>query len=116
MNKEGKAALKREQERLRQLKLAEKRGEYKYTALKDCKIGEDDLYHFYATIVDAQFPHKSYKTDRFICTMRIVDIQQPMDKDGVVEFCTLVFFARRFEDLPISQRIGDIIRVHRAHV
>jgi hypothetical protein len=48
--------------------------------------------------------------------MRIVDIQQPMDKDGVVEFCTLVFFARRFEDLPISQRIGDIIRVHRAHV
>ena len=39
-----------------------------------------------------------------------------MDKEGVVEFCTLVFFARRFEDLPICQRIGDIIRVHRAHV
>ena len=27
---------------------------------------------------------------------------------------TLMFFAKRFWDLPNSQRIGDIIRVHRA--
>jgi hypothetical protein len=39
-----------------------------------------------------------------------------MDKDGVVEHCTLVLFANKFEDLPICQRVGDIIRVHRAHV
>lgn len=116
MNKEAKSALKREQERLKKLKQAEKRGEYKYSALKDCKVGEDELYHFYAVIVDAQFPHKSYKTDRFICTSRVVDATQPVDHDGVVEYCTLVFFAKRFEDLPICQRIGDIIRVHRAHV
>ena len=30
------------------------------------------------------------------------------------DYATLVFFAKRFEDLPIMQRIGDIIRVHRA--
>ena len=27
-----------------------------------------------------------------------------------------MLFAKRFEDLPITQRIGDIIRVHRAYV
>ena len=71
--KESKTALKKEQERLKQQKQAEKRGEYKYTALKDCKVGEDEHYHFYAIVVDAQFPHKSFKTDRFICTLRIID-------------------------------------------
>ena len=39
-----------------------------------------------------------------------------IDKEGIIETCTLVMFAKRFEDLPISQRIGDIIRVHRANV
>lgn len=33
-----------------------------------------------------------------------------------MEYSTLVLFANRFEDLPISQRVGDIIRIHRAQV
>lgn len=33
-----------------------------------------------------------------------------------MEHCTLMMFARKFEDLPIIQRVGEIIRVHRAHV
>jgi hypothetical protein len=28
----------------------------------------------------------------------------------------VVFFARKFEDLPVSQRVGEIIRIHRATV
>ncbi len=99
------------------IKAAEKRGEYKYTKLKDCnQDGEQDLFHFYAVVLDASFPHKSYKSDRFICSLKITDPDQPMNKDGVVEHCTLMMFARKFEDLPIIQRVGEIIRVHRAHV
>ena len=48
--------------------------------------------------------------------MKIADPDQRVDKEGVVEHCTLMMFAKKFEDLPIIQRIGDIIRVHRAHV
>jgi len=33
-----------------------------------------------------------------------------------VDTCTLVLVANKFEELPISQRVGDIIRVHRATV
>tara|TARA_B110000285_G_C14872199_1_gene489764 strand:+ start:301 stop:468 length:168 start_codon:yes stop_codon:yes gene_type:complete len=35
---------------------------------------------------------------------------------GLVNHTSLVLFANKFEDLPISQRVGDIIRVHRATV
>lgn len=53
--------------------------------------------------------------------MKICDQSCPIKKDtviskeaGHVDYSTLVLFANKFEDLPISQRIGDIIRVHRA--
>ena len=97
-------------------KKANKRGEYTYTTLQDCKIGANDQYHFYAVVLDAQFPHKSFKSDRFMLTMRIADPESSFDFEGVVNHCTLVMFAKKFEDLPIIQRVGDIIRIHRAYV
>ena len=45
--------------------------------------------------------------------MKVTDPSMQVDKEGVVENCTITFFAKKFEDLPISQRVGDIIRVHR---
>jgi Telomeric single stranded DNA binding POT1/CDC13 len=112
-----KSAQKALQEKLDAIKAAEKRGEYKYTKLKDCnQDGEVDLFHFYAVVLDASFPHKSFKSDRYIVTLKIADPDQSIDKEGVVEHCTLMMFAKKFEDLPICQRVGDIIRVHRAHV
>eukprot|EP00349_Pseudokeronopsis_sp_Brazil_P004637 CAMPEP_0202971470 /NCGR_PEP_ID=MMETSP1396-20130829/27743_1 /ASSEMBLY_ACC=CAM_ASM_000872 /TAXON_ID= /ORGANISM="Pseudokeronopsis sp., Strain Brazil" /LENGTH=165 /DNA_ID=CAMNT_0049700903 /DNA_START=164 /DNA_END=661 /DNA_ORIENTATION=+ len=48
--------------------------------------------------------------------MKVADTSMAVDKEGVSQFCSLVIFAKKFEDLPLSQRIGDIIRVHRATV
>jgi hypothetical protein len=45
--------------------------------------------------------------------MKIADINQPVSRDGRVENCTLVFFANKFEEMPLCHRVGDIIRVHR---
>ena len=39
-----------------------------------------------------------------------------MDNRGVVDYVSIVFFADRFEDLPMCQKVGDLIRVHRATV
>lgn len=88
--------------------------QYAYTSLSDCDVGSSNTYNFYGVIVDASFPHKSYKSDRFVCSLKLTDPSMIINKEGIVETCTLVMFAKRFEDLPISQRIGDIIRVHRA--
>ncbi|TNV79559.1 hypothetical protein FGO68_gene16809 [Halteria grandinella] len=93
-----------------------KRASYEYTPLKDCVVGTDQTWNFYAVVLDATFPHKSFRSDRFVCQMRIADPNSKFDSDGIVQHCTLMFFARRFEDLPVSQRVGDIIRVHRAYV
>lgn len=91
-----------------------KKAGYTYTKLKDCKAGTDDHYHFYAVVLDAQYPHKSFKSERFMLTLRIAEPDSEFDFEGVVTTSTLVMFAKRFEDLPIVQRVGDIIRVHRA--
>ena len=90
---------------------------YEYKELSKYEPGSDKI-HFYAVILDAQFPHKSFKSDKYLCSFKIADASCLIDKkdDGHVEYCTLVIFANKFEDLPISQRVGDIIRVHRASV
>jgi hypothetical protein len=90
---------------------------YKYGELNTFKAGNEKV-HFYAVILDAQFPHKSYKSDKYVCSLKIADPSCKIDKadQGTVEYCTLVLFANKFEDLPVSQRVGDIIRVHRASV
>ena len=89
---------------------------YDYTDLAKCEAGTDKV-NFYGVIVDAQFPHKSYKSEKYVCSIKITDPSCEIDKEtGIVTNYTLVLFANRFEDLPISQRVGDIIRVHRATV
>jgi hypothetical protein len=48
--------------------------------------------------------------------MKIADQSCSISKDGEVEYVSLCLFAHKFDDLPICQRIGDIIRIHRASV
>ena len=90
---------------------------YEYQDLDSCKQGTDKV-HFYAVILDAQFPHKSFKSDKYVCSMKIADASCKIRHidGGLVNHSTLVLFANKFEDLPISQRVGDIIRIHRATV
>lgn len=44
----------------------------------------------------------------------MADASSAFSAEGLVDTCTLVLVANKFEELPISQRVGDIIRVHRA--
>ena len=75
---------------------------YQYTQLAECDIGSNQSYNFYAVILDCSFPHKSYKSDRFVCSMKITDPSMKVNQEGVVETCTITFFSKKFEDLPIS--------------
>ncbi len=77
----------------------------------------EEKYNFYAMIIDATFPYKTNK-EFYICSMKIVDptLHAKGAKASDKDFATLVLYAKRFEDLPIIHRIGDIIRVHRAQL
>ena len=89
---------------------------YCYDQLAAIEAGNDTTHHFYATILDATFPHKIKTSGNYCCSVKIADDSCPMNDAGEVESCTLVIFAREFSDLPICRRIGDVIRVHRATV
>ena len=87
---------------------------YTYKSLAKCEIGEN--VNFYAVVLDATFPHQSFKSKKYLTTFKIADATSRMDNKGVCDYISIVFFADKFEDLPVCQRVGDIIRVHRATV
>lgn len=91
-----------------------KKRDYAYTELGKLKIGSEPV-NVYGVVLDATFPHKSHKSDKYICTFKIADPSRKIT-NGVCEHVSVVFFAKKFEDLPVSQTIGEIIRIHRATV
>ncbi len=85
--------------------------------MNKASLTSHEAQHFYAVVIDATFPYKANQ-ERYICSMKIVDPSlyvkgQKGTGDGS-DYATLVLYAKRFEDLPIIHRVGDIIRVHRA--
>jgi hypothetical protein len=83
-----------------------------YGQLSQASLTSTDTFNFYAVVTDATFPYK-VSADRYICSMRVIDPSlnsKTKDKSAQV-----VVYAKRFEDLPIVHRIGDVIRVNRAN-
>ena len=72
--------------------------------------------NFYAVVLDATYPHQSFKSKKYLTTLKVADMTSRMDNKGVADFISVVFFADRFDDLPKVNKVGDIIRVHRATV
>lgn len=76
-----------------------------------------DSVNFYAVVLDATYPHQSHKSKKYLATLKVADMTSRMDgKLGTADFISIVFFADKFDDLPKLQKVGDIIRVHRATV
>jgi len=88
---------------------------YEYTELAKVSLTASDSHNVYGIIIDATFPHK-VSADKYVCSLKIVDPTlhskggKPTDND----YATVVIYAKRFEDLPIANKVGDIIRLHRA--
>jgi len=92
-----------------------KKRDYNYTTLEKCEVGGDTV-NVYAVILDATYPHKSPKTDKWVVSFKLADLTSKFDSKGIAETVSLVCFGASFDDLPVCQRIGEVIRVHRAAV
>lgn len=44
---------------------------YTYKTLKDCQIG--DNANLYAVVMDATFPHKSFKSNKYLASLKLAD-------------------------------------------
>lgn len=69
----------------------------------------DKAYNIFGVVLDASYPHRVKNGDHFVCTLKVAESAES-------EACTLVLFGSKFEEMPICQRVGDIIRVHRVIV
>nr|P29549.1 RecName: Full=Telomere-binding protein subunit alpha; AltName: Full=TEBP alpha; AltName: Full=Telomere-binding protein 56 kDa subunit [Sterkiella nova]1JB7_A Chain A, telomere-binding protein alpha subunit [Sterkiella nova]1KIX_A Chain A, Telomere-Binding Protein alpha Subunit [Sterkiella nova]1OTC_A Chain A, PROTEIN (TELOMERE-BINDING PROTEIN ALPHA SUBUNIT) [Sterkiella nova]2I0Q_A Chain A, Telomere-binding protein alpha subunit [Sterkiella nova]AAA29398.1 telomere-binding protein alpha subu len=98
-------------------KKSDKGHKYEYVELAKASLTSAQPQHFYAVVIDATFPYKTNQ-ERYICSLKIVDptlyLKQQKGAGDASDYATLVLYAKRFEDLPIIHRAGDIIRVHRA--
>lgn len=88
---------------------------YEYTELAKVSLTASDTHHVYGVIIDATFPHK-VSADKYVCSLKIVDptLCSKGGKSTDNDFAQVVIYAKRFEDLPIANKVGDIIRLHRA--
>jgi hypothetical protein len=80
-------------------------------------VTSSEAQNVYGVIIDATFPYKT-NNERYICSLKIVDpslyVKSQKGSGDSSDYATLVLYAKRFEDLPIITRLGDVIRVHRA--
>jgi hypothetical protein len=78
---------------------------------------EEELVNFYGVIVDASMPMKT-ATQKFVTTLKLVDASMhSLGNEPNVNFehATAIIYAKRIEDCPLINCIGDIIRIHRAN-
>jgi hypothetical protein len=96
-------------------KVATKGQRYEYTELNKVCLTSNENHNVYGVVVDATFPYK-INSERYVCSLKIIDpsLHNKGGKAGDNDFATVVIYGKRFEDLPIASRVGDIIRLHRA--
>jgi hypothetical protein len=90
---------------------------YDYTEISKVELSsDDDKVNFYGVIIDATFPYQFITQNNsekmFMCNLKVVDPSHYAKG----EYAQIIMYANKFEDLPIVQRLGDVIRVHRAKI
>lgn len=88
---------------------------YEYTELQKVSLTSSDKHNVYGVVIDATFPHKVSK-DHYVCSLKIIDptLHSKSAKASDNDYATVVIYAEKFNDLPICNKVGDIIRLHRA--
>lgn len=85
---------------------------YDYVELGKASLSSVDTQNVYGVIIDATFPYK-VNSSLYVCSLKIVDQSLNCATKGS-DYASVTMYAKRFEDLPIILRLGDVIRLHRA--
>ena len=78
---------------------------------------EVELVNFYGVIVDASMPMKT-ATQKYVTTLKLIDPtvhSMGTEPNPEFEHATAIIYAKRIEDCPVIQNIGDIVRIHRSN-
>ena len=108
----GARSAKKAQTPPKSVKSKSKGQKYDYVELGKASLSSVDTHNAYGVIVDATFPYKVNQS-LYVCSLKIADSSLNCATKGG-DYATVTMYAKRFEDLPIVLRMGDIIRLHRA--
>lgn len=88
---------------------------YEYTELAKVSLTSSESHNVYGVVIDATFPHK-VNQEKYVTSLKIIDpsLHSKGGKATENDYATVVIYGKRFEDLPIASKVGDIIRLHRA--
>ena len=102
---------------------------YNYTPLAETSLGSNNLYNLYGMVIDAQTPHLKPMMNnpskfKYRQVLRLIDptmyyktAASGSGGNDIHNGCVLVsFFSSKVELLPHFNRVGDIIRIHRANI
>lgn len=53
------------------IEIRDKKRSYTYKPLVKCEIGEN--VNFYAVVLDATYPHQSFKSKKYLTTFKVAD-------------------------------------------
>jgi len=96
--------------------LKSKRGEYTYCQLKDLLDNEVDRINLYGVVLDCCGVYYSDAIQKYMCTMKIIDptVNHNVHDKTIPEYLTATMFAKNEAQIPKPNKIGTIIRLHRA--
>ena len=86
---------------------------YDYVDLGKASLSSVDTQNVYGVIIDATFPYK-VNSSLYVCSLKIADSSLNAASKSGGDYASVTMYAKRFEDLPIVLRLGDVIRLHRA--
>ena len=86
---------------------------YEYIELGKASLSSVEVQNVYGVIIDATFPYKA-NANLYVCSLKIIDTSLNGANTKCGDYATVTMYSKRFEELPIVLRCGDIIRLHRA--
>lgn len=86
----------KKQSKIEQIKA--KKREYTYTTLDKLEMATENV-NFYGVVLEATFPHSTKQN--YVCSLKVADLTSKFDANGIVQYVSLVIFAKKFDDLPV---------------
>lgn len=73
-----------------------------------------DRVNLYAAVLDCSAPYYMETTNKYQCTMKLIDSTINPEKKGAYSFISATVFAKTRDEIPKVAKVGSIVRFHRA--
>jgi len=83
--------------------------------LNDLLTKEQERVNLYAVVLDASSPYYIKEIEKYLCVLKLIDdtVNPNEAKAKIPPYISLTCFSRNKAELPVIERMGNVIRIHR---